>query len=300
MQLEVFNVEHGACALLTLGDGRLIAIDCGHNSSTGWTLHGHLRTLGTTWLDELWLTNLDQDHLSGLTALIESTSIGNILVNRSITPSWLRAIKREVGVVSRDIETLCGLMDAGLVNLPYAPLPASVGAYYAWNVCGASFHDTNNLSLAAVVSLGSVNVLFPGDLKRAGMKSLLQNAPLFAPCVRDIHVLVAPHHGRDNGCSQDLFDAMYPNRPQLCIMSDGDMRFETQETHDWYRHRVDGVQMRDGVRKILTTRTDGRITLAISADGRGNVTTDREQQQLRVRHFQGDLLSGRPRQSMRF
>ncbi|MBR0650781.1 hypothetical protein GXW78_13985 [Roseomonas terrae] len=218
MKLEVFNVEHGACALITLDDGRRIAIDCGHNSSTGWTLHRHLQSLGTNWLDELWLTNLDQDHLSGLAALLHTTGIGNILVNPSITPAWLRAIKEDGGVVSRDIEALCALMGAGRVNLPFAPLPASVGVVYGWNVCGVSFDDTNNLSLAAVVSMGSVSVLFPGDLERAGMRNVL-HAPLFARAVSNVHVLVAPHHGRENGCSQDLFDAMYSHKPQLCIMS---------------------------------------------------------------------------------
>lgn len=283
MRLEVFNVEHGACALITLDDGRRIAIDCGHNSSTGWTLHGHLRSLGTDWLDELWLTNLDQDHLSGLAALLGTTGIGNILINPTITPYWLRAIKQDVGVVSRDIEALLALMRAGRVNLPFATLPASVGVVYGWNACGASFSDTNNLSLAAVVSMGSVNVLFPGDLERRGMQSVL-HAPSFARAVSNLHVLIAPHHGRENGCSQDLFDAMYPNRPQLCVMSDGDMQYESQETHDWYRQRICGVQMRDGTtRRILTTRRDGRITFDIPASGLGRVTTDAEQRSLIVR-----------------
>lgn len=283
MRLEVFNVEHGACALITLDDGRRIAIDCGHSSSTGWTLHKHLESLGTDWLDELWLTNLDQDHLSGLAMLLGTTGIGNILLNPTITPEWLRAIKQEVGVVSRDIEALLALMRAGRVNLPFAPLPASVSVVYGWNVCGVSFDDTNNLSLAAVVSMGLVNVLFPGDLERRGMRSVL-HAPLFSSAVRNLHVLIAPHHGRENGCSQDLFDAMYPHRPQLCVMSDGDMQYESQETHDWYRHRVGGVQMQDGVtRRILTTRSDGRITLDIPASGLGRVTTDAEQRRLIVR-----------------
>jgi beta-lactamase superfamily II metal-dependent hydrolase len=286
MRLEVFNVEHGACALITLDDGRRIAIDCGHNSSTGWTLHGHLESLGTDWLDELWLTNLDQDHLSGFAGLLRTTRIGNILLNPSITPEWLHAIKQEVGVVSQDIEALLTLMRAGRVNLPFAPLPAMVSVVYAWNACGVLFDDTNNLSLAAVVSMGSVNVLFPGDLERRGMRGVLQS-PLFANAISNLHVLIAPHHGRQNGCSQDLFDAICPTRPQLCIVSDGDIQHESQETHDWYRQRVCGVQMRDGTtRKILTTRRDGRITFDIPAFGLGWVTTEAEQRRLIARALQ--------------
>lgn len=62
------------------------------------------------------------------------------------------------------------------------------------------------------------------------------------------------------------------------------MQHESQETHDWYRQRVSGVQMQDGVtRRILTTRSDGRIIFDIPASGLGRVTTDAEQRRLIVR-----------------
>lgn len=36
MQLQIFDVEHGACALLTADNGTRLMIDCGHNATTGW------------------------------------------------------------------------------------------------------------------------------------------------------------------------------------------------------------------------------------------------------------------------
>jgi hypothetical protein len=36
MRLEIFNVEHGACALVTTSGNRHILVDCGDNTTIGW------------------------------------------------------------------------------------------------------------------------------------------------------------------------------------------------------------------------------------------------------------------------
>jgi hypothetical protein len=43
MELQIFDVEHGACALLTAHNGTRFMIDCGHNSTTGWKPGTYLR-----------------------------------------------------------------------------------------------------------------------------------------------------------------------------------------------------------------------------------------------------------------
>lgn len=35
MELKIFDVEHGACALLTCGNGTRLVIDGGYNGDTG-------------------------------------------------------------------------------------------------------------------------------------------------------------------------------------------------------------------------------------------------------------------------
>jgi len=36
MRAQIFDVEHGACNLITADTGARVLIDCGHNSTTGW------------------------------------------------------------------------------------------------------------------------------------------------------------------------------------------------------------------------------------------------------------------------
>lgn len=76
MNLQIFDVEHGACALLTCNNETRLMIDCGHNASTGWYPGSYLRSKGITYLDMLAITNYDEDHVSGLANLLENVKVG--------------------------------------------------------------------------------------------------------------------------------------------------------------------------------------------------------------------------------
>ncbi len=66
MFLDIYDVEHGACALITTSNGRRVLIDSGHNGGTGWRPGTFLRNAGIAEIDRLCVTNYDEDHVSGL------------------------------------------------------------------------------------------------------------------------------------------------------------------------------------------------------------------------------------------
>jgi beta-lactamase superfamily II metal-dependent hydrolase len=86
MHLEIFDVEHVACALLTADDGTRMMIDCGHNGSTDWHPGTYLLNSGISRLDLLAITNYDEDHVSGLPNLREKVEIGKLWRNKSVAP----------------------------------------------------------------------------------------------------------------------------------------------------------------------------------------------------------------------
>ncbi|MFZ5538554.1 MAG: hypothetical protein ACOY5V_02290 [Pseudomonadota bacterium] len=59
--LQIFDVEHGGCALLTCRNGMRMMIDCGHNATLGWYPGNHLGRPGVQHLEMLVVTNYDQD-----------------------------------------------------------------------------------------------------------------------------------------------------------------------------------------------------------------------------------------------
>ena len=75
MNLRIWDVEHGACAMLhhTINDtvGRLAMIDCG--STADWTPADYIQGphFRRNRIDYLLITNADQDHMSGLQGLYD-------------------------------------------------------------------------------------------------------------------------------------------------------------------------------------------------------------------------------------
>ena len=132
--------------------------------------------------------------------------------------------------------------------------------------------------------MGSDGNLVPaggsGDLERAGWRQLLKN-PAFRAKLATTTVYVASHHGRENGCCEEIFEICHP---ELVIFSDGRKQYGTQETRNWYAARTRGIPdfSRPGgllgqpLRKVMTTRRDGSITIDVGTDGRFLVSATRE------------------------
>jgi beta-lactamase superfamily II metal-dependent hydrolase len=118
-----------------------------------------------------------------------------------------------------------------------------------------SFDDENNLSCVTFLKCNGRGVLFPGDLERAGWLELLKQED-FKQALRDTQVLVASHHGRENGCCEEIFQYC---SPFYVVISDKGYMYDTQKTIPFYRGKVRGGPFRGETRHVLTTRRDGRI-----------------------------------------
>jgi beta-lactamase superfamily II metal-dependent hydrolase len=249
-------------------------LDCGVHANRKW--FPSIAYAGQ-FIDALLLTNLDEDHVDNLPYLWESARIGSIYSNPSVNASALARLKAKGGMDP-------GVRRAHALLTQFGPghvgTMANSGDAYAWaysNVYGVDFDErspcaTNNLSLATFVRWGSFTMLFAGDLEVAGWRALLR----YQQFVRDlatVKVLVASHHGRKNGCCEEVFKIV---RPEIVVFSDDAKRYETQQTDAWYRQRVLGIPVRntDPLRKrhVYTTRRDGTITINVAPSGQYIVT----------------------------
>lgn len=264
--LQIFNVEHGACALLTMppaGYCHRILIDCGHNATTRWYPGEHLRLMGIDKLQLLVVTNYDEDHVSGFRNLLEQgVSIDRILRNPAITPATIAHLKTEDGMglgIDSLVSVLTYVPQVDVVG-GQIPLPNGVCMEWFWNPY-PYFDDENNLSLVLVLDVYGFKFMFPGDMEKAGFRNLLNTNARFRTIVSEIHVLVAAHHGRDNGICEEMFDT-WGCRPKLVVISDDYKQYSTQETTNYYGSKAMGIagfRHDQGLRKVLTTRRDGEL-----------------------------------------
>jgi len=265
--LQIFNVEHGGCALLTVpthsGGVYRILIDCGHNSTTKWYPGEHLRKLGVNTLQLLVVTNYDEDHVSGLRNFVEQgVYIEQVLRNPAVSPATIEHLKTEDGM-GTGIETLVRLLtiqpDLDVVG-GNIPLPVSVDMQWFWNKY-PHFEDENNLSLVLMLDVHGYRFMFCGDMEKAGFQNMLNTNASFRAAVSQVHVLMAAHHGRQNGICEEMFDT-WGCIPKVVVISDDYKQYSTQETSAYYARKAIGITgFRNdlGLRKVLTTRRDGEL-----------------------------------------
>lgn len=86
MKVDIFDVGHGGCAVVTAPNGRRIMLDCGFHSERQWYPSV---VLAGQQIDLLVAMNLDEDHLDDLPYLWKNVNIGGVFTNRpSLPPRW--------------------------------------------------------------------------------------------------------------------------------------------------------------------------------------------------------------------
>jgi beta-lactamase superfamily II metal-dependent hydrolase len=265
MHLTVFDVQHGACALLTCDNGSRIMIDCGHNGEDDWRPGNYLAERGVEQLELLVVTNYDEDHVSGLPNLNKKVYVRTLQRNKSVAPDTLTQLKTEHGM-GNGIAELVGMARTYTSSVPAETAPSypRVKRRVFYNEY-PTFDDENNLSLVLHLEVAGIHFLFPGDLEKAGWKALLESNASFRETVAKIDILFAAHHGRESGLYEPLFD-QYECNPYLVFISDKAKAHQSQETVPYYRTKTKGLSINGNQRNVLTTRSDGTIRVDFNAN----------------------------------
>ncbi|MBN2410675.1 hypothetical protein JXQ31_03215 [candidate division KSB1 bacterium] len=256
--IHIFDVEHGACNIIETSNNKLIMIDCGKNLSTGWRPSNWIRN-NNLEITNLTIANIDEDHVSDLVKIIDNCEPLTLKTNWNLKPDWIEKRKKVTGRIGQGVEKLIEIMrnkytgnsifvDYGLTKRRFC---------HSFN----DFDDFNNLSLVSFYSYSNIGILFPGNLEKAGWKKHLTNNE-FCNCLKKTNFLLASHHGRESGFCEEIFDFC---KPELIIISDEAIEHETQLSN-LYSKYASGIMFGDTLRKVLTTRKDGKIKIEINTD----------------------------------
>ena len=269
MRIDIFDVGHGHCTVVTAPNGRRMMLDCGDRwgEQRFWTpsLHYFKQTI-----DLMALMNLDEDHISDFDGMTKDCTVPWILSNPTIGPREFALLKKDgMGSGAKAVAAWLARPKGPFVGAQPDFGQVQIRWYYGFFVPG-TVNKTNDLSLAVVAQFGDFKIVFAGDLEVAGWRRLL-NLPSFRQDLIGTTVFVASHHGRESGCCTELFDLF---RPQLVIISDDQRQFDSQDTDDWYRSRCTGavfITNPSERRYVATTRKDGAMRIEIDATGRWTI-----------------------------
>lgn len=266
MHIHILDVAHGFCAAVTTDDGRTFLVDCGDDKANGVSPANYLASIRCQAVDRLFITNYDEDHLSGLPELRRSNlrlPIQCLHRNRAVTADDLLRIKRCGGPLGAGTAELIQMIreyrwdeSPGILAARQTPEIATFATPYP------TFTDTNNLSLVVFLHAPGLSIIFPGDLERPGWEWLLRDTG-FLRHLQRVNVFVASHHGRKNGYVRDVFDFC---RPAIVIISDEPMQYDTQE-HCYAQHASGILWNGSEIRRVLTTRCDGSLTISTLPTG---------------------------------
>ncbi|KOP24336.1 hypothetical protein AMR41_21655 [Hapalosiphon sp. MRB220] len=274
LNIRIFDVDHGFCAAVHTGDRHQILIDCGYNSRSRFNPTQYLLENSIRRLNYLIMPTFTGGSLVGFYDLIghyfnSCFSIENLLINPSInTESLPELIVRNFGTRTslnfwNDVCERCGNVER-TIHL------GDMEVSFFWNTY-PEFLDFHNLSLVTFLSYKGISILFPGNLKTEGWRTLLQNSR-FCDQLHKVNLFVASNHGQEDGYCSDIFNYCNPN---LIIISNGDRHQLFSTAICRYEHQMRMLQKPSGQPKILTTRNAGTITIQKSLSDAVQVITQR-------------------------
>ena len=162
MELRIFNVDHGACALLLCDDGATMMIDCGHDSATGWKPGKYLKSIGIAALDMLAITNYDEEHLGGIEDLIANVHVRRLWRNRHVDAGAIKRLKRR-NEMGRGVDYLVWLLDNVFSGPPgnMTPRLSPEGRSFSPRDLAASSHRSERLVLSTSALMSVVGSNLP-------------------------------------------------------------------------------------------------------------------------------------------
>ncbi len=191
-------------------------------------------------LDQLFLSHLDNDHISDYVKFREKFHPGYMTCpNDNETQDSIFKIIKDFFTGENEARKLV-LADmktrtANVPNNPYGMSPSNplvstipeINLFYINPTdCGANENlkpgYANNISLVLFLKVGNKTLLIPGDILKEGMECLIENNTTFKNLISTdgIDYLVAPHHGLQTSFSEELFSNMTSNKTRLNIISE--------------------------------------------------------------------------------
>ena len=209
---SVLNVGQGSSQLIEAGNSENVVIDCNLQSAPEYVLrYFHRRKVRQ--IDLLVLSGTDADHADadGLEFLQKHWEIRRLwypdFKKDQETDNWKR-VRKLIAELEKE---------GAIIETPKAGHSFALGSL-ALKVLSPHDDDSttsNNASIVVQVTAGEVTALFPGDCEIARWENILKYFEGYLPS----NLLLVPHHGSDNGCNEQVLEAI---NPEYSVISAGE------------------------------------------------------------------------------
>ena len=204
-EVNFIDVGHGDSSFMVLPDKRSVLIDAGGGYRIGEkeynagsdTIVPYLLERGYKHVDMVVITHLDEDHVGGLSKILEVIDIDVLIVSEHV-----KTKKRysEIGELAKRYDFVVKELVAG-AKFALGEVKFEVLSPYK----EIKYSSENDESLCLMCEYDGIKMLFTGDLEESGEKYLLERGVLV-----DADVLKVGHHGSVTSSSESFVKAVSP------------------------------------------------------------------------------------------
>lgn len=269
LELTILDVRQGDSLFVVSPRGKTILIG-GGGAFTGFpgqpqqrgvdpgeeAVSPYLWSRGFKTIDVVAVTHAHQDHLGGLTAILENFHVGRLWIGREASApalANLEALAREKNIsLEHESRGKTFSLDGVSGQFLWPEVPAEAASNVASEVSALSTAK-NNDSLVLHLQYGKRSLLLPGDAEKQAERVILAENP---EEILHADVLKIGHHGSKNSTTMEFLSAVHP---QVAVISAGE--------NNSYGHPSLELLERLNIAGVRSLRTDRDGAVHILTDG---------------------------------
>lgn len=281
LEIKIWDVKHGSSAIIKTPNNKMIAYDLGigsnSNNDDAFSPISYLkRKYPNFFLDLIIISHPDKDHIYDLLNIEIMNDFrywerpkavdDDVKISYENAPSDLdRSIFKKYLEICKKYNRTTPWEEE-----PYNPKNnGNVEIFVYFPIMEIKDSRKNNHSIVLVIKFQGYTLLLSGDNEEASWKWLIVNNPEyqgmhFLEAIKGTQVLLASHHGRKSGYSDELL-SLLEEKLQIVLISDGPKG--PTSVPEMYSLKSKGMIIKKNskseLRKVITTRNDGRIKLVI-------------------------------------
>ncbi len=210
------DVGQGDSILIELPDGKTALIDAGPKNSSS-KVTSLIKQLGYSKIDYLIATHPHEDHIGGMSSVIELFDVGEIWApkvshNTQTFENFLDAVANKGLTIKTAVAKASGTQI-------FASGGASMNILYPFE--SSAPKDLNDWSIITQLEFGDTSFLFAGDAN----SSIITDS-----CKKPISVLKVSHHGSKVGTSATLISKLKPTNAVISCGAGNDYGHPSEST----------------------------------------------------------------------
>ena len=251
-KITFLDVGQGDASLLQSG-GQTLLLDGGSTSQKNvgtYVILPYIKQQGISCLEAIVLTHTDQDHINGVTEVLEEGKKGWLTVKNLMYPYWMEGTEqgKQLKKLAEEAGASCRKIRAG-DRLTIGKAEAVV----LYPKEQEKIAEPNAGSLVLFWKWEGVRAMFTGDLPEEKERELLQNLPA-------CEILQVGHHGSATSTCREFLEQVQPSLAVISCAMKNRYGHPSPDTVD--RLKKNGCEIRYTMRSgAITIRKRGREIL---------------------------------------